>query len=932
VYSYFPTGVTNDGKMLCIAGENLNTLSGTSVTVSFSVDNTESQFNLGFFDGMSNSTWDMYTNAFPTTYTLYADPYGDGTGTTVIATWTDTNMSDNSWTDFPINTSAAARAPSGNYFYRLTVNATNPTINSLNAFKVRVTGYTYIIPTTVFGYIGAFPDPETLVYPNYPTRTPTTYDGTWNFYMNIAENSSYVDMWDGDFDLTNDTDDPNTSFIPPFDSGAGVLDGARPGSPVDDNANLDYLRTPNVRYSIILPDGTTSYANTNPSGNTEWELFRLDTTTNNPTITDYQVPALPSGLYNVQVTGVDMHNLNALRFEHPVIGVDVTGRPMIPPAPFVVGDRVFNDIDGDGVQDVGEPGVPGVVLTLRDTVSGRIITAATTDANGDYGLVSWNGTYQVYVDDSNYMPGGALQGMVPTNPDPANATVTVSTANISTVDFGFMTPPLVGLNVTPDQAGSMAPGHTIEYTYTVSNATSTPGTFNVSAVSSQGWSTAVLDSGGSPITQVVLGANESVTVRVRTAVPITATNGMQDTTTLRATLSTDPLVSDSARGVTTVRTGLMITPDLAETGSIGTTITYRHTVTNSWPIARTINLAAVSSRGWPIAIFAADGVTPITQILVGPNGAAEEIVVKVTIPTSATTGQQDVTTVSATYPPDSASDSAADTTTARRLMTYTSGTYVDPETVFVRGAQVYARAGGLPAGTFRFRWYDSANTLVRTGPQGTSSGGVYTDSYPTTVASPLGAWRAVIQRRVSGNWSDYDNTPFQVVGDAEISHLWATDAPQVNTDVSVGSALQNQMTEPIINSSITYVIWWDQNGDGVFSAGDLWIDSTGHSQTWNGSASVSTHVSTGVDVAGTSTYTDPPWQINNVDFPNQGTYNVNAVWTDSTGGVIDAKTTQFYSIPTLTWPVFAAVLGVFAFVMSRRLRLAPAVAWAGERR
>lgn len=65
VFSYFPTAVANDGKMLCIAGDGFNTLSGTSATVSFSVDDSETGFLVGFFDGASNTTWDMITSPFP---------------------------------------------------------------------------------------------------------------------------------------------------------------------------------------------------------------------------------------------------------------------------------------------------------------------------------------------------------------------------------------------------------------------------------------------------------------------------------------------------------------------------------------------------------------------------------------------------------------------------------------------------------------------------------------------------------------------------------------------------------------------------------------------------------------------------------------------------------------------------------------------------
>lgn len=51
--------------------------------------------------------------------------------------------------------------------------------------------------------------------------------------------------------------------------------------------------------------------------------------------------------------------------------------------PIEIGDRVWNDLDGDGIQDPNEPGIPGVVVTLEDSDSGITYTTA-TDADGYY--------------------------------------------------------------------------------------------------------------------------------------------------------------------------------------------------------------------------------------------------------------------------------------------------------------------------------------------------------------------------------------------------------------------------------------------------------------------------------------------------------------------------------------------------------------------
>ena len=48
-----------------------------------------------------------------------------------------------------------------------------------------------------------------------------------------------------------------------------------------------------------------------------------------------------------------------------------------------IGDRAWDDLNGDGIQDTGEPGLPGVGVELHGTVSG-LVASATTDAQGNY--------------------------------------------------------------------------------------------------------------------------------------------------------------------------------------------------------------------------------------------------------------------------------------------------------------------------------------------------------------------------------------------------------------------------------------------------------------------------------------------------------------------------------------------------------------------
>jgi len=49
-----------------------------------------------------------------------------------------------------------------------------------------------------------------------------------------------------------------------------------------------------------------------------------------------------------------------------------------------IGDFVWNDLDHDGVQDAGEPGIPNVTVSLYDCTNNTLIATTTTNANGAY--------------------------------------------------------------------------------------------------------------------------------------------------------------------------------------------------------------------------------------------------------------------------------------------------------------------------------------------------------------------------------------------------------------------------------------------------------------------------------------------------------------------------------------------------------------------
>lgn len=108
-----------------------------------------------------------------------------------------------------------------------------------------------------------------------------------------------------------------------------------------------------------------------------------------------------------------------------------------------IGDFVWNDLNHNGVQDAGEPGIPNVKVNL----SGAATATATTDANGAYLFTGLDvGSYTVTVDASTlpagFLPtltgqGGALND---NNGSPASAALVTSSSQDLTVDFGYYIP------------------------------------------------------------------------------------------------------------------------------------------------------------------------------------------------------------------------------------------------------------------------------------------------------------------------------------------------------------------------------------------------------------------------------------------------------------------------------------------------------------
>lgn len=93
-----------------------------------------------------------------------------------------------------------------------------------------------------------------------------------------------------------------------------------------------------------------------------------------------------------------------------------------------VSGRVFQDTNGNGVLDGGEPGIAGVSVTSDLNADGSVENTQITDVNGNYTFFSLSaGTYRI----RQILPAGAFQ----TSANPADLTLAPS-GTVSGVNFG----------------------------------------------------------------------------------------------------------------------------------------------------------------------------------------------------------------------------------------------------------------------------------------------------------------------------------------------------------------------------------------------------------------------------------------------------------------------------------------------------------------
>ncbi|MBN1314765.1 MAG: hypothetical protein JXA42_04835 [Anaerolineales bacterium] len=206
---------------------------------------------------------------------------------------------------------------------------------------------------------------------------------------------------------------------------------------LDEDPETDLVNhgTFNPSYEVGLPNVTLNLI-ADSNGNGQWDLGELVVATTTAYNGTYQFTGLSlndgdgdadylvtvTDLYDVlwryrQITGPNPGSNNNSQVDPYAVALTIAA-PSNQTADFgfwydqpdgLVGDRIWYDLDGDGVQDDGEPGIPGVTVELWSEKSGAPLEklgVITTDPNGLYYFprlyVKKQGTkYYVFVTDEN---------------------------------------------------------------------------------------------------------------------------------------------------------------------------------------------------------------------------------------------------------------------------------------------------------------------------------------------------------------------------------------------------------------------------------------------------------------------------------------------------------------------------------------------------
>lgn len=259
----FPSCDPEDGKFISISGRGVSHYDFSKLSLIIGVPGDSDGFIVDIFDGDQEPPFDYHTEFQPKTcFRLTPDPTKSGDTTNYIIELDNTYFENNEFTNLyngPLHDEA--RAPSGNYFYRIDV-ITGPDCDTpqshwqiINAFKVRAEFKKHVVGVLIKG-----PAQISIPYGEFSFRASdaeghytapeswsdggidTNYDGSFDFFIDVPSTVWDFLITESDADYLHDEDYPGSA------TGANHL----------------------IHYVLFDPDGKRSVINRDPSGNYDY--------------------------------------------------------------------------------------------------------------------------------------------------------------------------------------------------------------------------------------------------------------------------------------------------------------------------------------------------------------------------------------------------------------------------------------------------------------------------------------------------------------------------------------------------------------------------------------------------------------------------------------------------------------------------------------
>ncbi len=168
-------------------------------------------------------------------------------------------------------------------------------------------------------------------------------------------------------------------------------DGQRSGEPLLAGVEVKLLDNKGLQLLATETAGDGSYIFSNlPPSETYQVIFNINATSN----------------FTLKDQGSDLSDsdANVTNGEAPAVSPtnnetisNIDAGVLIPP---LIGDIVWQDLNENGLQDAGEPGIPGVRIDLYDVTGAEIIGSALTDQNGYFSFGGYHNTNMLPIDST----------------------------------------------------------------------------------------------------------------------------------------------------------------------------------------------------------------------------------------------------------------------------------------------------------------------------------------------------------------------------------------------------------------------------------------------------------------------------------------------------------------------------------------------------